>query len=143
MSQIRATKQADFITCPQASAGAVVAVVSGVAQSINLSLIGNQVQVANIQSQQELGVQDHYVSIQAQGANLYVIFGLTQASVTSGNAPVATTTGTGTVQTPAPGIAFWIPQGATANFLPRPTVDGWMGFVSDGAGFMRIFQTSY
>lgn len=66
----------------------------------------------------------HFVHLQAQGGDCYVIFGPTFASVTGANAPapaaVNTVNGSTGVVTQIVGLCIYLPAGSTLSFkLPR------------------------
>jgi hypothetical protein len=137
MSRIEAANQEALFTCPVATAGAVLAVTSS-AGSQNLALIGNQTQNIATQATASTGVQGHFISLQADGEDMYVTFGATQAAVTSANAPVIATTGVNTA-----GICYLIPKGTTVRFFARAGLDLWIGYIAASTGNLRIWQSSY
>lgn len=105
----------------------------------------------------------HFVTLQAEGVDAYVIFGTDAASVSSGNAPVATTTNTVTANVPAlaAGVCMYIPAGqerafklgnlATSRNTNTTTGEGYgsaspMRFMAvvtkSGTGVLRAWQSS-
>jgi hypothetical protein len=112
-----------------------------------------------------LGQDGNYVTIWSDtGADLGIIFGVTQASVTGGNAPVLATVGTvaAGVYTPAAGTCWRIPAGTSARFHLQPPQgpfgvqsftggagegvqaagDLFMGYVGSAAGVCRLYQSN-
>lgn len=85
------------------------------------------------------GLPGHYVTLQADGGKVYVSFGATSASVTSGNAPLDTATGTNATQ----GCAL-IPDGAFMTVKLEQTLDLWLGYVCPAGvtANLRVFKSS-
>lgn len=150
-----ASQQWLIVTPPRQESGAVIAV-SAVAGSKDMRTIG-AIATNEAAAGQELGngLTGHYVTLQADSADVYIAVGPTLASVTGGNAPVAATNGTGVIGTPAAGIALKIPNGSSQRFFFRfardiqtgaggvttspGAGDNFLGFVASGAGQLRIF----
>lgn len=140
---IEATRMSDFIKLPNSEEGAVK-VVSAVADANGLDLrtIGDTVANSAQQGQEGLGVVGHYITIQADGADIWIKSGKTQADVTGANAPSPTATGVGIIGTPIAGASFKIPKETERSFYPTPD-HPWLGFIGSGGGYIRIFKTSY
>jgi hypothetical protein len=86
----------------------------------------------------------NFVTIECD-VDLAVIFGATQALVTTTNVPVIATVGTvngSGVYTGAAGTAFLLYAKTPKRFLLQDTLDLFMGFVASGAGTMRLYQSS-
>jgi hypothetical protein len=85
-----------------------------------------------------------FLTVQADGADLYLVFGPTQASVTTTAAPVLLTVGTNTsgVYGEVLGTALKVPTGTSLRVLIQNSQDRFMGFVGGGAGTMRLYQSS-
>lgn len=149
-----ALRKANFYSPPRVNGatGNVAAItVSAAAGSLDVRSLScgpsaTQGQYNAAQTQQGFqGAMDQYITIFADGADLYVVFGPSQASVTGGNAPVVATVGSVSgagVYTDAAGTAWKIPNGQSLRVLPQLNQDAFMGFVASGAGTMRIFQSS-
>ena len=83
------------------------------------------------------GFVGHYVDIFADGADVGIISGPTQASVTGGNAPNLSTTGSpGTA-----GTCMRIASGTFRSYYVKPD-DQWLGVVGSAAGNLRIALSS-
>lgn len=82
------------------------------------------------------GILNRRVSFTAVSANVGVIFGPTQASVSSGNAPNIANTGVnGTT------VCYLIPSGVTVTWVIHNTTQ-WMGYVASGNGSLVIAARS-
>jgi hypothetical protein len=79
------------------------------------------------------GFIGHYVEFFADGADMGVIFGPTQASVSSANVPALATTGAAGT----PGTCVRIPAGTFRVFLIKGD-DRWLGVVGAASGQLRI-----
>lgn len=147
-------RKANFVSPPRVNGttGNVAAItVSAVASSLDLRTLSRgasatQGQYNSAQTQQGFqGAMDQYITILADGADLYVVFGPSQASVTGANAPVAATVGSVSgagAYTDAAGTAWKIPNGQSLRVMPQLNQDAFMGFVGSAAGTMRLFQSS-
>lgn len=150
MEPNEATRMSDFITLPRAEEGFVAAVTTTAdANGVNLTTIGFQQSARDISSSDTkdpiAGVVNHYITIQADGADVYIVAGTTQGQVTGANAPSIAANGKGLGGAPpgsAAGICFKIPLNQERSFIPRPGKDIWLGFVGAGTGQIRIFKTS-
>ncbi|HEY6783598.1 MAG TPA: hypothetical protein VI159_01530 [Gemmatimonadales bacterium] len=137
MPQIEATRQADFITPPRAGQITALAVTT-VAASASLLTMGNQTANQANANTLNIGLPGHYITLYADGGDVYILFGPDQASVSSGNAPSPTATGAN-----ATGACFVIPTGVAMNVRPESNVDQWIGYVTKtGTATLRIAQTS-
>lgn len=100
-----------------------------------------------------------YINFQAQGGDVYLIFGPTFASVTSGNKPVPgtnnTVNGSTGAVTMAKGVCIWVPQGQTLGCkLPQgntsvPNQYGVLSYfrfvayvTATGSAVLRVWQSS-
>lgn len=120
--QSEATRQSDFITpaCARASDSksnqyALAATVTAVTIDM-ASLLGLPVDWGNTQAADNPNPLGHYVDLTAEGGDVYVIFGPTQASVEGANVPNPATVNTVTTRVPAAavGVPQYIPSGQTA-----------------------------
>jgi hypothetical protein len=130
-------------TLPRADEGFVKAV-SAVADAsgVNLAVIGGTTtNLANQAQQRPNGLLGDYVDIYADAADVGIVAGATQASVTGANVPSLTATGTGVIGTPVAGLCRVIPKGTSQRFFVTSDTP-WLGFIGSGAGFIRIFQVS-
>jgi hypothetical protein len=138
--QTEATRQSDFITPPRAGQIAAIAVTS-TAGSQDLRLCGQQtVSMANANQQAAQatpGLPGHYATFEADGGDIYVLFGPTLASVTGGNVPVIATTGVN-----AAGACFKIPSGQNIQCKLEVTTDLFIGFITSATATLRIAQSS-
>lgn len=126
-------RNANWLSPPRA--GQVTAItVSTSASSQDMTLIGNQTRSLANQWTNTTGAMGKIVVIYADGADLGVITGPTQASVTTSNAPALATTGVNT-----PGVCFRIQAGTYQAFELSAGMDNWLGFVASGSGTMRIW----
>lgn len=94
---------------------------------------------------QKNGAVGGFLTVEADGADLFVLFGDTLAAVTGGNKPVAATVGAvngSGVYTDAAGVAFKIANGTFQRFWLQDQRDYFMGFVGSAAGTMRLYQSS-
>lgn len=142
--QTEATRQSDFIRPPRAGQVANVTVSTSPA-SQDLSLIGYLVMdMSNMDKEpaaaqtlpNAYGLIGHYITIYADGADLGVLFGATQAAVTTTNAPVFATTGVNVA-----GACMRIPAGQERCFKITES-DRWLGVVGSAGGTARICQSS-
>jgi hypothetical protein len=136
MGESEQTRQADFVVCPRASLIASLAV-SNVAASQDLSLIDSQAKDPSDADKLGLGLIGCYVTFLADGGDVYIITGPSQASVTAGNVPVVATNGVNAV-----GVCWKLP----AN-IPTPykvtAQDRWLGYISaSGTPQLRIQRSS-
>ena len=136
MGQTEATRQGDWLTPPRAGQISVYSVTSTTA-SQDLRLCGQQTPNISSPTQQVPGLPGHYVALQADGGDVYIITGPTAASVTGANAPSSTAAGTN-----ATGGCVKIPSGFTAQFKPSVTLDWFLGYVTSAGNTatIRIFQ---
>lgn len=134
MGQSEATRQSDFIIAPVS--GQISVFTTGAAASQDLRLCGLQAS-ANDSQPNPVGLIGKFASFQADGVDVYVKFGPTAASVTTGNAPVPSAVGVN-----AAGGCFKIPDGAVLAAKLRPGVDLFIGYMSGSAGQLRIVQSS-
>ena len=151
--QSEATRKSDEITAPVAGQISVIAV-SGSAGSQDLAAIGpqtgqmqNEDALPNAGSYQVAGSATvsgsplqgcigHFVEFFAETADVGILFGPTNASVTSASAPALATTGTNTA-----GCCMRIPAGTYRTFyIHAPT--RFVGFVGSTSGNLRISVTS-
>lgn len=119
--------------------------VSAVATVVNLTA-GISQAAANLTTsgQDPKSPTRNCITVYADGADLGVIFGTSNASVTGGNVPVLATVGTlsGGTYTGAAGTCWRIPAGQSARFVLQFGVDLFMGVVASGAGTCRLYQSS-
>ena len=93
MSQTEATRQSDWILPPRAGKMAVLSATS-TPVSIDLRTIGTTTDTfASADGNHPYGPVGHYVSLYADGGDVYVNFGSTSGSVTGANVPDPTVTG--------------------------------------------------
>lgn len=134
--QTEATRQADWIYPPLAGNCYASVMVASTVITLNLATIGPQAGVVSPFGnvvQQPGGLVGHYGHFCADGSsNVYCIFGSTQASVSSTNAPVTSSTGTNVA-----GVCFPMPAGVVVPF--KISVDTqWASFISTGTPTLRI-----
>jgi hypothetical protein len=161
MSWPVASRKHDFVTAPRAygptggtgPAGQVVAaLVSPVAQYLNLKLVTNENRVYDAsvdglagQNRNGPGVINNYVTLFADGCDLGIILGPTVASVADGAAPVLATKGSigasGVYQS-ATGVCYRIPSGTKERLLLQPGIDLFLGVVASATGTLRLYQSS-
>lgn len=142
--QSEGTVQSDFIRAPVAGKIACKAV-SAVADAsgLDLATVGD-VGSSNFGTNNRPTLTDgtgpgcvgHYASFYADGADVYVIFGATQAAVTGANVPVIATNGVN-----ATGVAWKIAKDTFQPFKINPDTR-WVGFIGSGAGQLRIAKSS-
>jgi hypothetical protein len=145
---VAARKQA-FNSAPRAfqasgPAGQAVALsVSAVAGFISLAAGFSQASKNRQTGDDPVQASRNFLTIECD-VDLAVIFGQTQALVTTTNAPVIATVGTLTagVYAGAAGTAFVIYAKQPTRILLQDTLDLYMGFVAAGAGTMRLYQSS-
>ena len=164
MGQTEATRQSDWLlpACVDASGNPNCVAVSVTTSAAALDLTTRPVppgfydaHIAAVEPN-PLG---HYVNFQAQGGDVYLIFGPTFASVTAGNVPVPGTTNTvsnstGAV-TMAKGVCIWVPQGqtlgaklpvgneATPNQYGKASPFRFVAYVTaTGTATLRVWQSS-
>lgn len=82
------------------------------------------------------GCVGHYASFYADGADVYVIFGATQGSVTGGNIPVIATNGVN-----GAGVCWKIAKDTVQPFKITAATR-WVNFIGSGAGQLRIAKSS-
>lgn len=119
---------------------------STVAQVIDLEAIGNP----PFQNQSNLaynttgkGVVGNFITVHAQGQDLYLSVGATGPQVTGiSAATVGAITASGTYQG-ATGAAWRVPANESLRFIPQPGIDRVMAVVaSTGTGTCRIYQSN-
>lgn len=141
MGQTNATRQSDYITAPTAPAAITVSAAPAV---IDLSTLPMGASKSAIPGQGYPTPVGSYVTIQAEVADIYIVFGPSAASVTTTNAPVKATVGTvnasGAYAVVA-GTAFRIPADQVVALLIEPASQ-FMGFVGSSAGTMRLYHSS-
>jgi hypothetical protein len=158
VSQTEATTQSDYILPPMASgtggaAGKVamyVAATSNSAINVDLTTIpGFPDTFTGSQKALDPNPLGHYITIQAEGVDAYFVFGPTQASVSSSNAPLQSATGANVVQ-----LCGYLPAGQERSYkLPRGDQAGagigndspcrWLAVVTKtGSGVIRVWQSS-
>lgn len=154
MSQTEATRQSDWILPPMASstgkvANAAVLATSTAVASQDLTLLGFPDSYNTIGTAGNPQACGKYVTVQAEGADAYVLFGKTQASVTGSNAPLQSATGVNVVQ-----LAVYIPAGTDKHFkIPLGDNAGggygndsparWLAVVTKtGTGVLRVWMSS-
>jgi hypothetical protein len=154
-------RQHDFETAPRAQgspgpAGQVVAVAtSTTAGFFNLqaltfgetySMTASDLQfAAGAPAGGPVGVVGSFITIRAETSDVGVIFGATQASVTTTNVPALATVGTVSgagAYTQAAGVCYRIPAGTEKRFKLAVGTDNFMGFVGSGVGVMRLYMSS-
>ncbi len=135
MGQARATVQSDFITPPRAAL--MFAVATGAASSLDLRTVGQQTGDMSKANSPQSGLVGKYITMHAETTDVYYIFGLTSASVTSANAPVVATAGTN-----AAGVCMRLPAGQSVSYKLEEGVDLFIGFMASSAGILRIHQSS-
>ena len=149
-------KQSFVITPPRSSSSAsgasvgevVTFAVSSSAGYIQLDSLLQQTVTPMTPTQQKSGVTSNDITIAAETATLYIIFGPTAASVSGAHPPVVPTvvTGIGTLSsgayTRATGTAWPIPAGTAQRFYLQSGVDKFMGFVASGNGYAALYQSS-
>jgi hypothetical protein len=131
-----ASRQADTYIPPRGGLIACLAVTTS-ASSQDLRLIDNQTVKQSSSATLQAGITGCFVDFYADGTDVYLIFGSTSAQVTSGNAPVATTTGVNTA-----GVAFHLPSGQSHSWYLEKGTDNFIGFVGAGSGYLRIARSS-
>jgi len=129
--------QAANIIPPRAGQLYAVAV-STTPGSVDMSTIGPTVTNMGASGTSSTGCLNRYVTIFAEGGDLYVVTGPSSASVTGANAPVAATNGKN-----AAGVAWKIASGTYQSFRFTGGYDNWLGFVASGAGQMRVAPSSH
>jgi hypothetical protein len=151
-----ANRQFEYITPPRAfgptgPVGQVAAfVVSSAGAVVDLSklLFGLPYDVSRASSAQINGVVGSYITIEADGADLGVITGPTQGSVSSTTGlpalgVVGAMSGSGTY-TQATGTCFRIPNTTSIHVLPQVGQDTFLGLCAPSGltGIARIYQSS-
>lgn len=126
----------EYVMPPRAGQLTSVAV-SAVAGSLDMRQLGNQTVDTKQQITSTVGLPGRYVTFFADGADVYVTFGPTNASVTGANAPVAATNGINGV-----GVGSKIPSGQNRRWLLAVGTDLFIGFVASAAGQLRIEPSS-
>lgn len=172
--QEEATRQSDYILPPTVGAGAPgpavgISNVAAIATSTTVAFLDlttlpgfpppPAAAGASKQAQDNPNPIGHYIDVTAEGADAYILFGPTKASVTGANAPVATAASSidaNGVLTPAVGIGMLIPSGTTKPYKipsgPVGTGSGPFGqgspcrFIAvvtkTGTGVLRVVQSS-
>lgn len=146
----KTSKLNQFVTPPRAGAvvGAPAVLTLGVAALfVDLRTINAQTYSAAFAAlAQQAGIIGNYLTLLADGADAYVIFGPTQASVTGANAPVIATAGVvngGTgAYTAVAGTCWKIPSGTSIRPITAPGVDLFMGYIGSAAALLRLYQSS-
>ena len=131
-----ASRQADNILAPTAGEISNITV-SAVAGSVDLTTIGPQTEPDGNTKRRDPGMSGHYMSIYADGVDVYVLFGKDSASVTGSNAPVIATTGSN-----AAGCCIKIPNGQERQLRPSVGIHRFMGYIASGNGTMRVWRSS-
>jgi hypothetical protein len=128
------TRLLNFVQGPSAGLVTVLAT-STTAATQDLRLLDNQTYNSNSATQLATGAQGAYLSIQATGADCYVLVGTTSAAVGS-LSPTATGVN-------AANACVAVPQGTTLRVLLRPNVDLFLGYVTaTGTGNLRLWKSS-
>ena len=136
MTQARVSVLADFIVPPRAGQISVLAVTSSAA-SQDLRLLGNQTGNMGAANTQTTGAPGHYVTFLADTEDVYVNFGVSQAAVTTANAPVIATTGVN-----AASACFRIVKDTQLQVFLEAGVDNFIGYIGAGNGNLRVFISS-
>jgi hypothetical protein len=145
------TMQADFYSPPRASGqllvGGVAAIVTSAAAAVlDLRTVNPQVYSAGTaDGGLTLGPVGQYLTIFADTTDVGLVFGATLASVTGANAPALATVGTvnaSGVYSDVVKCCFRIATGQSLRVLLQKEHDIFMGFVSTGAGIIRLFQSN-
>ena len=141
-----------FAICPprasnkgQVGGMVAVAVTTGTGVIDLTKLLAQAKNLATNGGRQAGGVVGQFITIEADGADVGIVFGKAIADVTGGNAPSLTAVGTvdaSGIYTDAAGICFRIPSGQNISVRPQLKTDLFLGFVGSAAGFLRIFQSS-
>ena len=108
--------------------------------SQSLLLMGNQTKSLAQANTLKTGATGFYVSFEADTVDAGIVFGPTQASVTSGNAPVLATTGVNAAGACARIFAGQPPQ----RYQLQAGLDLWFGYVGSaaGPGTLRVWVSS-
>ena len=163
MSQSMQTRLSDWIIPPRAAgAGAastpakgvlgspVTVAVSSTAVVIDLTQLAGVPQSTSLQTTEgsmQRGAVGHYVTLTADGCDIYFITGPTFASVSAANAPLARTvqvpTGTGATVATAQSCQP-VAAGMQFPMMPMKDVDQFIAIVTLGAatGFATLVQSS-
>lgn len=150
----RAVHMHDFVVGPQAWAtGAtgpqsqiMAARVSPVAQTIDLEYVVNpplpNLASSNSSGVTQKGVTGNFVSIFADGADLYIVLSKTADKVASPS-PTAfgTITGSGTYQG-VTGACWVVKNGTEMRFVPRYGQDRYMGVAASATGAIRMYMSN-
>ncbi|AKU93369.1 hypothetical protein AKJ09_11515 [Labilithrix luteola] len=146
-----ASRKIDFVSAPRAFAAAgvpgqvAVIAVSAAATYIDLTRgISQAKKDPQVSGQDPKSLTRNYLTIEADTADLGVVFGATSALVSGGNAPSLTASGTvaSGVYTGAAGTCYVIKAGTKERFLLQASVDNFLGLVGSAAGNARIYQSS-
>lgn len=150
----RAVHMDSFVSAPQAWAtgatgpmGQVMAArVSPVAQTVNLELVVNPPMpnraTTNTQGVTQKGVLENFITIYADGADLYIVFSRDAAKVASPS-PTAfgTITGSGTYQG-VTGACWIVKNGESMRLVPRQGQDKYMGVAASATGAIRMYMSN-
>lgn len=146
-----ASRKSDFQSVPRAFQAngpeCQVAVLAVSATAITLDLTKGFSQAAYTGTQGPTGPTSpvtNFLTI-VSDVDIGIVFGPTNASVSSANAPVIATNGTltGATYTGAAGTCFVIKANSQpTRFLPQAGLDNFLAIVGSGAGKVRIYQSS-
>jgi hypothetical protein len=122
MGQTEATRQADWIlpimadTTGNVAGAALTASTSAVIIDLSTMIAATQAYLSGSSHAMNPDPLGKYLNLQAQGNDVFCVFGPTLASVSGANAPNPATVNTVTAHAVnnIPGICMWIPQNATA-----------------------------
>jgi hypothetical protein len=132
--------QRNLMPTPPSSAASAVLSASGTAAHFDLRTAGPQAPNASVSGQDATGLPGHVCTFHADGDDVYVNFGSTLASVSSGNAPSPTATGANSA-----GNCRKLVKDQPERFYLRPGPNGdlFVGYVTaSSTGTLRIFQES-
>jgi hypothetical protein len=133
MGEFTSSRLADFVLCPRASQIAVQAVTTSAA-ALDLRTVGPQTAKQD-SGPTAIGATNTYVTLQADGGDVYVAFGATSGAVT-GIVP-ATNAVNG-----ASGCAK-VPNGTSINVIPENPADVFVGYVTaSGTAQLRVWISS-
>jgi hypothetical protein len=135
MGESQQSRQADYVLPPRAGLIGAVAVTTS-AGSQQMTLLDNQAKDPTNADALQVGPLGCYVSFTADGGDVYVVFGPTQASVTGANAPVIATTGVNVA-----GVAYKLKQDVEKPLL-LTTQDVWMGYIGSASCTLRFYRSS-
>jgi hypothetical protein len=139
VGESRATVQYHFQTPPRAGQCANLSVTNAAANT-DLRTLG--VQTPDISQSNVgpiVGAPGHFATFEADGSDIYVIFGPTAASVSGGNAPVIATTGVNVA-----GVCFKVTVGNPLRVKLEAGVDNFVGYIASAAGpfNLRVYISS-